>query len=344
MPERSSSRPARRPRSLTILAGDVGGTKTALALFEETATGPALVREEALPSRQFPSLEAAIGRFLEAGPPCTVSAACFGVAGAVVDGRSFPTNLPWELDEGPLAQAIPAPRVKLINDLEAAAHGVLHLPTHELLTLQEGSPRRGNMVLIAAGTGLGEALLVWDGKRHSVVASEGGHGDFAPRSDLEIELLRFLTKEFERVSYERVLSGPGLFNIYRFLRESGYASEPQWLRERIEKGDPSEVVSEAGLAGRDPLCMKALELFVSIYGAEAGNLALKALAVGGVFVGGGIAPKIRAKLADGTFIAAFRDKGRLSRVIAEMPVRVALNPRAPLLGAARVARQLVVTG
>lgn len=344
MRERSSSRPPRRSKSLTILAGDIGGTKTALALFQETATGPALIREDTLPSREFPSLEAAIRRFLDAAPPLTVTAACFGVAGAVVDGRSFATNLPWGLAEERLAEAIPAPRVKLLNDLEAAAYGILNLPTHELLPLQEGSPRRGNMVLIAAGTGLGEALMIWDGQRHRIVASEGGHVDFAPRNELEIELLRFLVKEFGRVSYERVLSGPGLFNIYRFLRDTGYAPEPDWLRERIERGDPSEAVSEAGLAGQHPLCTKALDLFVSIYGAEAGNLALKAMAVGGVFVGGGIVPKIQRKLTDGTFIAAFRDKGRLSRVTAGIPVHVALDPRAPLLGAAQVARQLVVTG
>jgi len=200
------------------------------------------------------------------------------------------------------------------------------------------------MVLIAAGTGLGEALMVWDGRRHWVVASEGGHVDFAPRNDLEVELFRFVRNEFGRASYERVLSGPGLFNIYRFLRGSGYAPEPEWLRERIAQGDPSAAVSEVGLAGQHPLCAKALELFVSIYGAEAGNLALKAMAIGGVFVGGGIAPKIRPRLTDGTFIAAFRDKGRLSRLTADIPVHVALNPRAPLLGAAQIARQLAVTG
>ncbi len=327
-----------------LLAGDVGGTKTVVALFEEGASSLRLVRDATLPSRQFESLEAVIRRFLDDGPPTHVTAACFGVAGAVVEGRCSTTNLPWELEETRLAGKIPVPRVKLINDLEAAAYGVLNLPPDELAPLQAGSARKGNMVLIAAGTGLGEALLVWDGARHSVIASEGGHADFAPRTDLEIELLRFLRNEFGRVSYERLLSGPGLFNIYRFLRESGGAPEPQGLRSRIEREDPSAVISELGLAGADPICSKALDLFVSVYGAEAGNLALKALAVGGVFVAGGIAPKIRSKLTDGTFGTAFRDKGRFSGVMASIPIHLVLNPRAPLFGAAQVARELRWSG
>ena len=282
-----------------------------------------------------------IRRFLEDGPPPAIAAACFGVPGPVVDGRCVTTNLPWEVDERSLAKAIPAGRVKLLNDLEAAGYGVLALPTGELAPIQAGRARKGNMVLIAAGTGLGEAILVWDGARHRVIASEGGHADFAPRNDLEIDLLRFVQKEFGHASYERVLSGPGLHNIYRFLRDSGQAPEPQWLRDRMEREDPSAVVSEVGLAGGHPLCERALELFVSVYGSEAGNLALKALAVGGVFIGGGIAPKIRAKLADGRFLAAFCDKGRYRDLMRSMPVHLVLNPRAPLLGAAHVALDLL---
>ncbi|MFQ5830671.1 MAG: glucokinase [Candidatus Methylomirabilia bacterium] len=323
-----------------ILAGDVGGTKTAVALIDEAASGLELVKEATLPSREFASLEAVVRRFLADGPSVKITTACFGVAGAVVDGRCVATNLPWEVEEQHLAEAIPAQRVKLLNDLEAAGYGVLILPREDLAPLQAGSQRRGHMVLIAAGTGLGEAIMVWDGARHLVIASEGGHADFGPRNDLEIDLLRFLQKEFGRVSYERVLSGPGLWNIYRFLRESRHAPEPPWLRERLEREDPSAVVSEVGLGGDQPLCTKALELFVSIYGAEAGNLALKALAIGGLFVGGGIAPKIRAKLSDGTFLAAFRDKGRFAELMAAIPVHLALNPRAPLLGAAKIARDL----
>jgi len=324
-----------------ILAGDVGGTKTALALFELRDGALVLEREATLPSREFPAFEDAVARFLDGGTRPAVEAACFGVAGPVVNGRSVTTNLPWQLDEATLAASIPARRVRLLNDLEATGYGVLTLPPTALEPLQRGAARRGNMVLIAAGTGLGEALLIWDGQRHLVVASEGGHVDFAPRTDLETELLRFLRKELGRVSYERVLSGPGLYNVYRVLRDTGGLPEPSWLHDRIATGDPSAVVSEVGLAGGHPLCVQALDLFVSVYGAEAGNLALKALAVGGVFVGGGIAPKIRAKLADGTFVTAFCDKGRFAELMASIPVSLMLEPRAALLGAAHVARGLV---
>jgi len=320
-----------------LLAGDVGGTKTALALFEARGGELAPLREAVLPSRDFPSLEDAIARFLGAGPGGSIDTACFGVAGPVVDGRCLATNLPWRLDERELAARIPAGRVKLLNDLEATGWGVLVLPSSALATLQAGTPRRGHGVLIAAGTGLGEAMLIWDGTRHAVIAGEGGHVDFAPRTDVEMELLRFLRKEFGRVSYERVLSGPGLVSIYRFLCDNDGISEPRWLRDRMEQEDPSAVVSEVGLAGGHPLCVQALDLFVSIYGAEAGNLALKALALGGVFVGGGIAPKIRPKLEDGTFTAAFHGKGRLADLLASIPVRLVLEPRAALLGAAQVA-------
>jgi len=210
------------------------------------------------------------------------------------------------------------------------------------LTLQPGKARPGNIALIAAGTGLGEALLIWDGEGHRVIPSEGGHADFAPRTALEIDLLRFLTREFGRVSYERILSGPGFFNVYRFLRDTGRAPEPAWLGEKLQAGgDPNAVIGPAALQGRDALCAATLDLFVSVYGAEAGNLALKALSVGGVYIGGGIAPKFRAKLADGRFIAAFRAKGRFEALMDAMPVHLVLDSRTALLGAARVAQSLV---
>ena len=323
-----------------ILAGDVGGTKTALALFERRDPALVVAREAVLPSREFPTFEDVVTRFLADPRRPAIEAACFGVPGPVVNGRCVTINLPWILDEAALGASIPAPRVRLLNDVEATGYGVLTLPRAALEPLQPGAARQGNMALIAAGTGLGEALLIWDGHRHLVVASEGGHADFAPRTDLEVELLGFLRKEVGRVSYERVVSGPGLFSIYRFLRDTGGSPEPPWLSEQIERGDPSAVVAEVGLAGRHPLCVQALDLFASIYGAEAGNLALKALAVGGVFVGGGIAPKVRAKLADGTFATAFGDKGRLAGLMASIPVSLVLEPRAALLGAAEVARTL----
>ncbi|PYN26685.1 MAG: glucokinase [Candidatus Rokuibacteriota bacterium] len=324
-----------------ILAGDVGGTKTALALFDERGRDLALVREEVLPSHGFAALEDAIGRFLSIGPRVSVDAACFGVAGPVIGGRSTAMNLPWVVDEATLGASVSTERVKLLNDLEATGHGVLALPSSSLLPLQTGASRAGNMVLIAAGTGLGEVLLVWDGKRHRVVGSEGGHADFAPRTDLEVELFRFLRREFGRVSYERVISGPGFYNIYRFLRASDGSSEPEWLRARMEGGDPSAVIAEAALTRSDSRAVQALDMFVSIYGAEAGNLALKALAVEGVFIGGGIAPKIQEKLLDGTFVSAFRDKGRLTPLMAAIPVHLVLEPRAALLGAAAIARSLL---
>jgi glucokinase len=256
------------------------------------------------------------------------------VAGPVIEGKSKTTNLPWELDERRLAEALRVPRVKLLNDLEAAAYGMLQLDPTDLCVMQPGSPRRGNIAVIAAGTGLGEAILYWDGARYHPIATEGGHADFAPRNDLEIDLLRYLQREYGRVSYERVLSGPGLFNIYRFLRDSGIAPEPKWLRTRVAENDPGAMISEIGLTGDDPLCTKALDLFCSIYGAEAGNLVLKALAIGGVYVGGGIAPKLLSKLQDGTFTNAFSDKGRFAELLQSIEVKVSLNLRTPLIGAA----------
>lgn len=324
-----------------ILAGDVGATKTAVALLEVGGPGLTTVREATLPSQELAGLEVAVARLLEGEPGVRIDAACFGVAGPVVNGRVTITNLPWEIEETRLARAIGAARVRLLNDLEAMAYGVVHLPETEIATIQAGRARPGHAVLIAAGTGLGEAILFWDGREHTAMASEGGHADFGPRNDLEAELLRFLRADFGHVSYERVLSGPGLFNIYRFLRDTGRGREPAWLRDRLAAGDASAVVSEAGLAGDDPLCVQALDLFVSIYGAEAGNLGLKALAVGGVYIGGGIAPKIRARLGEGPFLDAFRDKGRLHGLMTAMPVRLALNPRTALLGAAQIARTLL---
>jgi glucokinase len=325
-----------------ILAGDVGGTKTALALFDRQGINFTLVREAALPSPEFPTFEGAIARFLADGPSGPIDAASFGIAGPVVEGRVVTTNLPWKIDERAVQAGIPAKRVRLMNDLEATGHGLGALPPTSLVTLQTGTTRPGNIALIAAGTGLGEALLIWDGKRHRVIASEGGHADFAPRTELEIDLLRFLTKEFGRVSYERILSGPGFFNVYRFLRDTGRVPEPAWLTEKLKAGgDPNAVIGPAALAGRDPLSVATLDLFTTVYGAEAGNLGLKALSVGGVYIGGGIAPRFRAKMEDGTFIAAFRAKGRFGALMEAMPVHLVLESRTALLGAARVAQSLL---
>ncbi|MBI3779783.1 MAG: glucokinase [candidate division NC10 bacterium] len=323
-----------------IIAGDIGGTKTIIGLFDDAAGRLHGVREETFPSQSHGTLEEILDRFLDSASRPPLRAACFGVAGPVVEGKSKITNLSWELDERKLAEALQVPRAKLLNDLEAAAYGMLHIDPTNLCLLQPGVKRKGNIAVIAAGTGLGEAILYWDGKGYHPIASEGGHADFAPQTVLEAELLAYLQKEFGHVSYERVLSGPGLFNIYRFLRDGGFALEPEWLHRQIARGDPGAMVAQLGLAGEHPLCTRALDLFCSIYGAEAGNLALKALAVGGVYVGGGIAPKILPKLQDGTFIHAFTDKGRFAELMLTIEVNVALNPRAPLIGAANYALRL----
>ncbi len=326
-----------------ILAGDIGGTKTVLGLFEESEDALTLVRDGTFPSRDYGSLEEILSQFLKAERGLALRAGCFGVAGAVIDGKARTTNLPWQLDEEALTAAIRAPRVKLLNDLEAAAYGMLYLKPDELSLLSPGvrPKRRGNVAVIAAGTGLGEAMLFWDGAGHHPIASEGGHADFAPRTDQEIELLRYLRAKFNgHVSFERVLSGPGFYNVYSFLRDTGHAPEPAWLKERLRGGDPSATITQLALAGEDPLCVATLDLFVAVYGAEAGNLALKCLAVGGVYVGGGIAPKILPKLQDGTFLRAFTEKGRFSELMRSLEVNIALNPGAPLIGAAYYALRL----
>jgi glucokinase len=326
-----------------ILAGDIGATKTLLALFDDAGGTLELQRDATFPSPESASLEAILARFL-GGTPTPVRVACFGVPGVVTDGHCETTNLPWTLDERNLAQHIGATRVKLLNDLEAAAYGMLHLQPQELAPLNKGahSGHRGNIAVIAAGTGLGEAMLIWDGSEHLPVATEGGHADFAPRTDRELDLQRYLRSKFDgHVSYERVLTGPGLHNVYNFLRDSNFAPEPAWLAEELIAGDPSAIIAENGLAGGDPLCVEALDLFVEAYGAEAGNMALRCLAVGGVFLGGGIAPKLLPALCSGRFMQAFTAKGRFAELLHRIPVNVALNPRAPLLGAARYALRLV---
>ena len=324
-----------------ILAGDVGGTKTTLALFEPRAGAPMVVREATLHSHDFRSLEAAIARFLGEGPRADIAAACVGIAGPVMDGRVVAVNLPWVVDERGLASAIPAQRVRLLNDLEATAHGVWALREDELVSLQGGRLRDGNVAVIAAGTGLGEAIVVDHEATRTVIATEGGHSDFAPRGEVEEDLLRYLRKEFGRVSCERVLSGPGLVNVYRFLRDTGVAKESPQTAALMREGDPAAVVGELGMRGSDRLCEMALGILGSVYGAEAGNLALKALALGGVVVAGGIAPRLMPLLRAGAFVSAFRDKGRLSSLMETIPVLVALNPKTALLGAARVALSLL---
>jgi glucokinase len=323
-----------------ILAGDVGGTKTDLGLFKHSAGTLELVREHRYATAKFDSLEAVCVDFVGAG---AVNAACLGVPGPIIDGRAHATNVPWELSSATLSRALKGVPVRLLNDLAAIAYGMVNLKPSEFVVLHpaENPPAHGNIAVIAAGTGLGESSLVWEGDKYYAVASEGGHADFAPHDAEQVELLRSLAAEFGHVSYERVLSGPGLWNIYKFLRRESHADEPAWLSAQIAAGDPSAAVSEAAIAGRDPVCVKALTMFCDIYGSEAANLALKVLALGGVYLGGGIAPKILPMLTNGTFVRGFLAKGRLNEILKRIEVRVSLNPAAGLLGAAHVAAAML---
>jgi glucokinase len=327
-----------------ILAGDVGGTKVELALYEFSQGHLVPVREQRYAAREFTGLEKIVKKFLEeagltGSKRASVVAACFGVPGPVRHGRLKLTNLPWELDSRRMAIDLKIDHVYLINDLEANAYGIPELAPEQIFSLSAGDPgASGNRGLISAGTGLGEGVLVWNGHTHVPIASEGGHCDFAPRNDDEIDLLRYLQKEVQgRVSYERVVSGMGLTSLYNFCRDVKKLEEPAWLKDRLQTEDPNAVIGELGENGKSELCAKALDMFVSAYGAEAGNLALKILAVGGVYLGGGMAPKLLTKMKDGTFMRAFVDKGRLSDLLIQTPVRIILESRAALMGAAAYA-------
>lgn len=351
-----------------ILAGDIGGTKVNLALYDWTSERVDPERTATFASSEFECLEDLLKEFLapaepeeeegeppEEGSAATeshggatpsptqqrIDAACFGVAGPVMDNRSRTTNLPWTIDGNEIAKRFNIPHVRLLNDLEATAYGLLVLQPDELEVLNPGTPPKTNhpIALIAAGTGLGEAILFWDGHRYVPVASEGGHADFGPNSDLEIELLRHLRTTYLHVSYERLLSGAGLHAIYEFLRDSK-KNEPTWLAERLKVADPPAAIAEAGLKKQADIAVQALDLFASIYGAEAGNLALKTMALSGVYLAGGIAPKMLSKLKEGTFMRAFTAKGRYKRLLSTIPVQVIMNQKAAILGAAAVAAQI----
>ena len=320
-----------------ILAGDVGGTKVHLALYDFINGKLKYTRDAKYPAKNYSGLEEIIKEFI-GGDQAT--AACFGVPGPVRDGRLRLTNLPWTIDSRELVAHLGIEHVFLINDLEANGYGVAELAPDQIYTLSEGDASQvGNRALVAAGTGLGEAMLIWNGRTHVPYPSEGGHADFAPRTEDEIDLLRFLRQKYNgRISEERVISGMGLSGVYEFLREVRGMEEPAWLAAKIAAvDDPNSVITEMALAAKSEICEKALDMFVSAYGAEAGNLALKLLSVGGVYIGGGIAPRILEKLKDGTFMKAFTDKGRLSQLLINMPVRIILESRAALMGAAACA-------
>jgi glucokinase len=324
-----------------ILAGDVGGTKTRLAVYQHE-NGKFLRRQtEQFVSRDFSSLEEIVRVFV-AQYKVSVTKACFGVPGPVVDNEVRTPNLPWALKGEQLARVLGIPAVKLVNDLVATAAALPFLTPEALLCLHEGKSVGSNEMcgVLAPGTGLGQAFLSSKFGHHHVLASEGGHADFAPTTDIEIELLRYLKTKFARVSYERVLSGPGLVNIYNFLKDTRYAPEPPELAKRLRDDDPAAVIATSGLAGEHTLCVKTLDIFASVLGAQAGNLVLTMVATGGLYLGGGISPKISQKLQDGTTVAAYLNKGRLSDLVKNTPLYIIRDDHAALLGATYLASTL----
>lgn len=329
-----------------LLAGDIGATKTVLGLFDCWGDRLVSLSEAIFASADYVSLEAVVAEFLRGQGGEMPEVACFGVPGPVSEGRCEITNLPWVLSERELAEATGVRKVRLLNDVQAMALGMAYrLGEGDWVELNPHAvrPRPGNIAVIAAGTGLGEAILYWDGGRYHALPTEGGHSDFAPNGPLEDGLLTFLRDRFHgHVSYERILSGSGLANLYDYLRQAGAAPESEALQAALAGApDRAPIIAEWALERRDALCAAVLDLFAAIYGAEAGNLALKSLALGGVILGGGIAPKILPVLQAGNFMAGFTAKGRLSSLLGELPVRVAVHPQPALLGAAHTASAML---
>jgi glucokinase len=328
-----------------ILAGDVGGTKVHLALYDFTGGQLHPLRDEKFPAHQFGSLDEVVNKFLsgDGNTPATkrdeILAACFGLPGPVRDGRLKLTNLPWTLDVRDLSRSLSIQHVFLINDLEANGYGIPELAADKIYTLHEGDANAtGHRGLVSAGTGLGEALLIWDGQKHSPIPSEGGHCDFAARSNREIAMLEYLRNKLKgRVSFERIVSGLGIKNVYEFLRDVEKLNEPKWLCDRMAAEDPNVVIGECAEDGSSSICFETMKTFASAYGAEAGNLALKVLATGGIYLGGGIAPKRLKTMQNGFFMQAFLDKGRMSPLLQSISVRIILDDSCALLGAAAYA-------
>lgn len=317
-----------------ILAGDIGGTKTVLSILSRDANGSlTCLQEQTYSSQLFPEFDDILAAFL--ADDVNIKSACFGVAGPVVNQRCQTTNLPWLLDAATLKIKLGISKVKLLNDLEAMALGMLHLPEHDLVELNPNAEaKEGNIAVIAAGTGLGEAILYWDGNKHYPMATEGGHSDFAAQNAQQDQLLSYLRKIYpDHVSCERILSGIGFSHLYDFLCEQGFAPPSADVPDTNSGIDRNAVISGLGVSGKDPLCAEAVRLFVELYGAETGNLALKSFATGGVFIGGGIGPKILPAMQDGNFIQAFKAKGRFLPLLNKVSVKLSLNPRTPLIGA-----------
>jgi glucokinase len=323
-----------------VLGGDVGGTNARLAIVELDGRAVRITRERKYPSRDYPGLAPIVRRFCEE-EGARPDRACFGIACPVVGDDCTAPNLPWTIDARQLAAEIEIPRTTIINDFVAVGYGIESLGPSDLATLQEGRPEpQGPIALIGAGTGLGQGFLLWEKDHYRVLASEGGHGDFAPRGTLQADLLQFLGRQFGRVSWERLLSGPGMVNTYRYLVAAAVAPEQATVRTEMGQEDPAAVIARHALAGTDCLSDRALDLFCEILGAQAGNLALTVVATGGVYLAGGIAPRIVERLRSGPFLTAFRDKGRLSELLSRIPVHVIVNPNVALLGAAAVAGRM----
>ncbi|MEI6280305.1 MAG: glucokinase [Verrucomicrobiae bacterium] len=320
-----------------IFAGDIGGTKASLATFRVVGDELVLVRSQRYPSASYAGLNAILREYL-AEDERPILAACFGVPGPVHNGRAKPTNLSWGVDEAEISDEFKIPHVAVLNDLAANACGIPHLKPEDFAVVQKGAPdATGNRCVVSPGTGLGEAGMFWDGKRYHVWACEGGHADFAPRSPLEIALLEYLMKQFGHVSSERVASGMGIENIYNFLRETGRGKELPAVAAAMKTADPNRVISKFADSGTCPMCVRTLEIFVGCLGAEASNMALKTMASGGVYLGGGIPAKMLGHIQSVAFLHAFSDKGRLSSLLESTPVMVILNDQAALIGAAHYA-------
>lgn len=333
---------------MKLIAGDIGGTKTIIGLYTPEGGPSRPVFEEVCPSGSYGSLQALVREFTSRHGIRGADHAVFGVAGPVVGDRARITNLPWEIDARVLREEFGIGRVRLINDLQALAYGIPLLPNTDLLTIQEGrAEATGPIAVIAAGTGLGQAYLTWEGSRYLAHASEGGHTEFGPSNGLELELLEYLMERFGHVSYERVCSGSGIPNIYAFLRERGGYEEPAWLAGKLAQpgADPTALIVEAATAGDEPcgICRQTLAVFLSVLGAEAGNLALKILATGGVYLGGGIPPRLTNVIPESPFMDSFLRKGRLSEIMGSIPVRLILNPRTGLVGAAHFGLDIMDT-
>jgi len=326
---------------MRVLAGDIGGTKTRVGVFEVDGVECTSVEERSYPSREYPGLTEIVVDFVgSSGNDC--KAACFGIAGPVTGRQMSTTNLPWVVDADELEARSGIPTVALLNDLEATGWGVAALEQSQVVILNSGRPDAiGNGAVIAAGTGLGEGGIYWNGREARPFASEGGHTSFSPTDELGDRLLQFLRNLHGHVSWERALSGPGLADLFRFMASEAGESEPDWFLEAEQTGDPVPAISRMALEGRCDISVHTLELFARLYGEEAGNLALKLMATGGVWVGGGIAPKIRSFLEDGAFMDGFLAKGRMQPLLESMPVRIVLDDRAALLGAARRAASVV---